>query len=149
MWAFVDERTCRRAAVLKHFGDPDVPHADVPCCDVCDPSLIPANPLRRARAAAAGGAPVAAGDLDEAIRYVAEHARPAVGRTRVVEILRGSRSKAVLKHAYDGLPVYCTFDHLPKDVVLDRVDAMLESGALRSSGGPYPVLSAGPVAEAA
>jgi ATP-dependent DNA helicase RecQ len=150
VWSFVEGRECRREAVLRHFGDPDPPRADVPCCDVCDPSLVPANPLRKARAAAAAaGGAAFSGELDDAIRYVAENARPAVGRHRVADILRGSRSKAVLRSAYDGLPVYATFDHLSKDAVLERVDAMLESGVLESSGGPYPVLSAAPVAEAA
>ena len=37
---------------------------------------------------------------------------PACGRTRVVEILRGGRSRKLLEHSYDGLPAYGTFDHL-------------------------------------
>jgi len=145
VWAFVEGTGCRRAGVLRHFGDPDPPRADVACCDVCDPSLVPAAPRRLA----AVGAPVPAGDLDEAIRYVAEHARPGVGRNRAAEILRGGRSKVVLRNAWDGLPVYATFDHLSKDQVLARIDAMLDSGALVSGGGPYPVLGVGTMAEAA
>ena len=45
-------------------------------------------------------------------------AQPAVGRTRTVEILCGSRSKLIEKHAYDGLPAYGTFAHLQRPVVL-------------------------------
>jgi ATP-dependent DNA helicase RecQ len=59
-----------------------------------------------------------------------------------VEILRGGRAKALLRHSYDGLPAYGTFAHLPAKAVLARVDELLDSGRLASSGGPYPVLRA-------
>src|SRR4051794_34497680 len=40
VWAFVEEGGCRRAAILSHFGDPAAPAPEVPCCDVCEPSLV-------------------------------------------------------------------------------------------------------------
>ena len=141
VWSFVEGSSCRRAAVLDHFGDRVPPRADVPCCDVCDPSLVPA---RAARSAPPGdGVP---GDLDGAIRYVAEHAQPAVGRARLAEILCGSRARWLLERSYDGLPVYATFDHVSRTEVVGRVDELLADGVLRSSGGPYPVLRAAPAA---
>jgi ATP-dependent DNA helicase RecQ len=143
VWAFVESDRCRRAAVLRHFGDHEAPHTDpgVPCCDVCDPSLVPAAPVApaaRARAAGAAGAT----ELDSAILTVVEEAEPAVGRTRAVEILRGGRSKVIEKYSYDGLPAYGTFAHLRGDEVLERVDALLASGTLRSTGGRFPKLQA-------
>ena len=51
VWAFVEGDTCRRAAILRHFGDPAPPRADGPCCDVCDPGLVPAAPQRALRVA--------------------------------------------------------------------------------------------------
>jgi ATP-dependent DNA helicase RecQ len=138
VWAFVEGDECRRAALLRHFGDGTDPHTDegVPCCDVCDGSWIPAAggaPARR-------GAGPAAGDLDTAILSVVEQAEPPVGRTRTVEILRGSRSKVVQRNAYDGLPAYGTFDHLSSGEVLERVDALVSAGRLRSTGGAFPKL---------
>ncbi len=62
-------------------------------------------------------------------------AEPAVGRTRAVEILRGGRSKVVQKYSYDGLPGYGAYAHLRNDDVLDRVDALIAGGQLRSTGG--------------
>jgi ATP-dependent DNA helicase RecQ len=82
------------------------------------------------------------GDLDEAIVEVVALARPPLGRTRAVEVLRGGRSKVLLKHGWDGLPHYGTFGHLSQPSVLERVDALLAAGTLRSSGGHYPVLEA-------
>ena len=138
VWAFVEGDECRRAALLRHFGDPTTPHTDdaVPCCDVCDGSWIPAGSGDRARR----GAAPAPGELDAAILAVVEQAEPPVGRTRTVEILRGSRSKVVQRNAYDGLPAYGTFDHLTSSEVLARVDALVTAGRLRSTGGAFPKL---------
>jgi len=149
VWAWVEGSGCRREGILRHFGDRQAPAPEGPCCDVCDPSLAPAPPTPVARR---GGGPrqlaqrpVAPGDtgpLDEAIVEVVALARPSLGRTRTVEVLRGGRSKVLLKHGWDGLPHYGTFGHLSGPAVLERVDALLEAGTLKSSGGHYPVLEA-------
>ncbi|HEX5899840.1 MAG TPA: RecQ family ATP-dependent DNA helicase [Solirubrobacteraceae bacterium] len=135
VWAFVEGSECRRAAILRHFGDRARPQADVPCCDVCAPELVPAAPVARA---VPGGPP--AGDLDAAIVDVVTGAEPSVGRTRTVEILRGGRSQVVRKNAYDGLAAYGTFSHLRAEEVLARVDELLDEGRLVSTGGAYPKL---------
>ncbi|WP_205695984.1 ATP-dependent DNA helicase RecQ [Conexibacter sp. SYSU D00693] len=140
VWAFAEGEGCRRAAILRHFGDPAAPAPDdgVACCDVCEPSLAPGPsqaPLRT------DGAPV--GDLDEAILSVVATARPSIGRSKVADVLRGSRAKAVLRNSWDGLPEHGAFAHLPTKVLLGKVDELLADGRLVSSGGPYPVLSAG------
>jgi ATP-dependent DNA helicase RecQ len=146
VWAFVEDAGCRRAAILKHFGDPSAPAPRVPCCDVCDPSLVPAPPQRAM--GGAGGSSAVAGTarhetLDDAIVAVVRGARPSIGRTRVAEVLRGGRAKALLKNSWDGLPEYGTYAHLTAKTVLGRVDALLGAGRLVSTGGPYPVLREG------
>jgi ATP-dependent DNA helicase RecQ len=135
VWAFVEGSECRRATILRHFGDPSPMAPTVPCCDVCAPELVPAAPERRGLG---HGAP--AGDLDAAIVDVVTGADPSVGRTRTVEILRGGRSQVVRKNAYDGLPAYGTFAHLRAEEVLARVDELLDEGRLVSTGGAYPKL---------
>jgi ATP-dependent DNA helicase RecQ len=84
-----------------------------------------------------GPAPV---DLDEAILDVVAGAEPAVGRTRAVEILRGGRSKVIARYSYDGMPAYGAFAHLAGGEVLARVDGLLGTGRLRSTGGRFPKL---------
>jgi ATP-dependent DNA helicase RecQ len=138
VWAYVESSTCRRATILRHFGDGAQPAPNGRCCDVCDPGLAPAAPVR-APAATGGGAP--AGDLDAAIVDLVVCASPSVGRTRAVEILRGGRSKTIEKYSYDGLPAYGTFSHMTRDEVLDRVDGLLDAGTLRSTGGRFPKLA--------
>ncbi len=147
IWEFVEGTRCRRATILRHFGDRAQPRTDpgVPCCDRCAPGeAVPAAvaeaaaPNRRS-AAAAGGEGT---DLDRAIVDVVVAAEPAVGRTRAVEILRGGRSKVVQKYSYDGLPGYGAYAHLRNEDVLERVDALIAAGRLRSTGGAYPKLRA-------
>ncbi len=146
VWRFVETPACRRRAILRHFGDRGAPAPlpGVPCCDVCDPSWVPAAPAAkggRARLARAGAPPIASGDLDAAIVEVVATARPPVGRTRTVEILRGGRSQALLRGGHDGLPAYGTLDHLTAKQVLARIDELIDTGRLRCTGGMYPTLA--------
>jgi ATP-dependent DNA helicase RecQ len=147
VWAWVEGAKCRREGILRHFGDPAEPAPAGPCCDICDPSLAPAPPpppeRRTARRPAQLAHRPAAGDLDaldEAILDVVASAEPEVGRTRAVEILRGGQSKVVKKYSYDGLPHYGAWSHLPAPAVLERVDALIAAGTLRSTGGRFPKL---------
>ncbi|MDQ3769266.1 MAG: hypothetical protein M3370_07295, partial [Actinomycetota bacterium] len=103
---------------------------------------------RGAATAQRGGAPAprgahpVGGDLDGAIVAIVRTARPKVGRTRTVEILRGSQARVIRQNAYDGLPGYGTFDHLTAGEVLGRVDELIADGRLRSTGGAFPKLEA-------
>jgi ATP-dependent DNA helicase RecQ len=148
VWAWVEGSSCRREGILRHFGDQSAPAPAGPCCDVCDPSLAPAPPRAPERQTAPRPAQLAhrppaegeLGALDEAILDVVASAEPEVGRTRAVEILRGGRSKVVVKYSYDGLPHYGAWSHLAGAAVLARVDALLAAGTLRSTGGRFPKL---------
>ncbi len=139
VWQYVEGTSCRRAALLAHFGDRSTSASEVACCDICSPESAPSAPVS---ARPARVTPGAAGDLEEAIVGVVVSASPPVGRTRAVEILRGGRSKVVAQYAYDGLDGYGTFAHLRSDEVLGRVDELLEAGRLRSTGGRFPKLRA-------
>jgi ATP-dependent DNA helicase RecQ len=136
IWAYVEGSGCRREAILRHFGDTPAPGAHGQCCDVCSPSMVASLPGAKVPR------PGAAGGLDAAIVATVEAADPACGRTRVVEILRGGRSRKLIEHSYDGLPAYGQFDHLSAAEVLERVDGLLGAGRLRSTGGAYPKLVA-------
>jgi ATP-dependent DNA helicase RecQ len=147
IWGYVEGSGCRRKALLEHFGDRSEPAPVVRCCDSCDPAVAPPapDPPPRASRASRGLRAVRAGsggDLDTAIVEVVQAAHPPVGRTRAVEILRGGRSKVIEQHAYDSLDAYGTFAHLRGPDVLQRVDALLRAGTLRSTGGRFPKLRA-------
>ena len=143
IWAFVEGGECRRKAILRHFGDRAAPSPMAACCDRCDPDLVSAAPVAgRSPSTVANRAGGGGETLDAAILEVVVRARPAVGRTRTVEILRGGRSRVIREHSYDGLPLYGSFAHLSGDEVLTRVDQMLAAGRLRSTGGRFPKLAA-------
>jgi ATP-dependent DNA helicase RecQ len=131
IWAYVEQESCRREAILRHFGDASEPVRQAACCDVCTTGLVPAPPPPD---------PVAIETLDDAIISVASGARPAVGRTTCAEILHGGRSKKLLRNAYDGLPAYGVSSHMRRADILARVDELIDAGRLETSGGPYPVL---------
>ena len=148
IWGYVESEGCRRAAILRHFGDRTAPRSEGRCCDVCD------GPLEAGGAGLTPGASRHTGrgsrpassrtqettDIEGAILTVAASASPSVGRTRIVEILRGGRSKVVLRHGYDELPRYGEFDDWRADEVLEVVDGLLAEGRLRSTGGRFPKL---------
>ena len=128
----MEEGACRRAAILRHFGDlAAASTGGAGCCDVCDPALVVAPPVPD---------PVEIGDLDDAILSIATGARPAVGRTTCAEILHGSQSKKIRRNSYDGLPAYGISSHMRRADILARVDQLIEQGRLETSDGPYPVL---------
>ena len=142
IWGYVDGTTCRRATILRHFGDHGAPVADGRCCDVCDGPLEAAA-QRPGRAGAAARTPsenAAHADLTDAILTVVGTAEPSVGRTRVVEILRGGRSKVIVKYDYDALPGYGDFHDWTADDVMAEVDGLIGSGRLASTGGKFPKL---------
>ncbi|MBN1530978.1 MAG: RecQ family zinc-binding domain-containing protein, partial [Thermoleophilaceae bacterium] len=132
IWEYVERTTCRREAVLAHFGDTaPAPRGGLPCCDVCDAGLVPAPPPPD---------PALLESLDDAIVSVASAARPAVGRTLCAEIIHGARTKKIERNSYDGLPAYGSSANMRRADILARVDELIDSGALETTGGPYPVL---------
>jgi ATP-dependent DNA helicase RecQ len=131
VWAYAEGADCRRGALLAHFGDTARPAPEVPCCDVCDASLVPAAPPPD---------PVQLADLDEAIISVARAANPAVGRTTCAEILHGARTKKIARNAYDGLPAYGVSSNRRRADIIARIDALIDDGRLATTDGPYPVL---------
>jgi ATP-dependent DNA helicase RecQ len=141
VWEYVEGSRCRRQGLLSHFGDRSPGEPSGACCDVCVPALTvdPDPPAPIPGPTACVGPAL---DLDAAIVALVRTARPAVGRTRAVEILRGGRSKVIVEHAYDRMAGYGAFAHLHGTEVLRRVDQLLEAGTLRSTGGRFPKLRA-------
>jgi ATP-dependent DNA helicase RecQ len=134
IWAYAEADSCRRTAILRHFGDPSAPHNEN-CCDVCAPDVRPVAPPP---------SPEVLESLDDAIFSVVRSARPQVGRTACVEILHGARSKKIKENSYDGLGAYAMASHMRRADILARVDALIEAGRLASTGGKFPKLKVVP-----
>lgn len=139
IWAYVEGDACRRAAILRHFGDANAASAPSACCDVCQPEFTPFAPPP---------SPESFADLDEAIIAVAKTARPSVGRTTCAEILHGAKNKKIERNSYDGLSAYASASHMRRADILARVDQLIEGGRLATTAGAYPTLRV-PLAAAA
>jgi ATP-dependent DNA helicase RecQ len=140
IWAYVEDETCRRRAILRHFGDRAEPEPSGPCCDVCDIGLVPDLPEPD---------PELIADLDDAILSVARSARPAVGRTTCAAILAGAKTQKIERNSYDGLQAYGVSSKMRRADILARIDELIEQKRLATSGGPYPVLQVPPTSVAA
>jgi ATP-dependent DNA helicase RecQ len=134
IWAYAESDSCRRTAILRHFGDASAPQLEN-CCDVCAPTLRPVAPPPP---------PEVLASLDDAIFSVVRNARPQVGRTACVEILHGAQSKKVKENSYDGLSAYAMASHMRRADILARVDQLLDDGRLASTGGKFPKLKVVP-----
>jgi ATP-dependent DNA helicase RecQ len=132
IWAYVEGGTCRRQAILRHFGDRAVPAPMGDCCDACVPGLAPVPPPPD---------PLVIEDLDQAIIHVARAATPRVGRTTCAEILHGAKTKKIERNSYDGLPVYGCSAQMRRADILARIDELIDARRLTTTGGPYPVLA--------
>jgi len=140
IWAYVESDSCRRTAILRHFGDASEPERAGACCDVCEPGLVPEPPAPT---------PESIENLDDAILSVARGARPAVGRTTCAAILHGARSQKIERNSYDGLPAYGTSSHMRRADILARIDELIEQNRLATTGGTRPVLKVPPASMAA
>jgi ATP-dependent DNA helicase RecQ len=134
IWAYAEAESCRRTAILRHFGDDSQPQVES-CCDVCAPEIRPVAPPPP---------PEVLESLDDAIFSVVRTARPSVGRSACVQILHGARSKKVLENSYDGLGAYAMASHMRRADILARVDELLAAGRLASTGGKFPKLKVVP-----
>src|SRR4051794_12687216 len=134
IWAYAESESCRRTAILRHFGDESSPQVEN-CCDVCAPEVRPVAPPPPREVIEA---------LDDAIFSVVRSARPQVGRTACVEILHGARSKKIKENSYDGLGAYATASHMRRGDIMTRVDELIEAGRLASTGGKFPKLKVVP-----
>ncbi|MFL5825652.1 MAG: RecQ family ATP-dependent DNA helicase [Thermoleophilaceae bacterium] len=134
MWEYVDSDSCRRAALLDHFGDSAAPAPSGACCDSCEPPLLEGLAPEPEQLAAE------VGTLDDAIISVVRSARPSVGRTTCAEILHGARTKKIERNSYDGLPAYATSSRMRRSDILSRIDELIGERRLETTKGPYPVL---------
>jgi ATP-dependent DNA helicase RecQ len=139
IWAYAEADSCRRTAILRHFGDPSTPHVDN-CCDVCAPETRPTAPPPP---------PELLESLDDAIFSVVRSARPSVGRSTCVQILHGARSKKIKDNSYDGLGAYAMASHMRRAEILARVDELIAAGRLATTAGKFPKLRIVPRAAAA
>jgi ATP-dependent DNA helicase RecQ len=128
MVAYASGRTCRRAAILKYFGQ----DYKAPCgaCDACNPEVedTAQTPSKRSDDAAR-----------EILRAVKEFSGR-LGRTMVSEVLSGSRRKKLIESGMDSSPSYAALRRYGKELTMDCIDELIKRGLLGTTTGNYPTL---------
>ncbi|HEX5645594.1 MAG TPA: RecQ family ATP-dependent DNA helicase [Nitrospira sp.] len=127
---YVSTSTCRQLAILEYFSD----QAEIalgPCglCDCCvTPVQQPSHTVSQGQAIA------------PAILETVGWCGGRFGLGRIVDILRGSRSKVLAAYGIADCPTYGCCRAETKPSVASHVKALVSSGYLRVEGSEYPTL---------
>ncbi|MEC4890613.1 MAG: ATP-dependent DNA helicase RecQ [Nitrospira sp.] len=130
MLAYVAVPTCRQLAILDYFSDEEE-RALGPCglCDRCATGQ-PAEPALMADDQACA----------KAILETVSWCEGRFGVSRLVEILRGSRSKAMASSGAEHCPTYGSCRDRSKVAMTRLVKELIDSGHLAVEGQEYPTL---------
>ncbi|MBS0183638.1 MAG: ATP-dependent DNA helicase RecQ [Nitrospira sp.] len=133
--AYVSASTCRQLAILDYFSDQTEPALGP--CGLCDCCVAPARQLSRM---VSHEIAASANAIVETVSWC----RGRFGMGRIVDILRGSRSKALLAYGAEDCPTYGSCRAQKKVSVTNLVKALIGSGYLQVEGTEYPTLDVTP-----
>jgi ATP-dependent DNA helicase RecQ len=157
---YAESNHCRRAIILRYFGDPDASRV-VECCDNC-PTLhqAPQAAAPARSTAVKPGAPAPPSPADLAHLTSGERAalivldciattRVKVGRAKLAQILHGSRAREILLYHHNRNPHYAKLAAVQQGEIETLIGQLVERGLIKAIGGEYPVLHLTPRGEAA
>jgi ATP-dependent DNA helicase RecQ len=128
---YVSVSTCRQLAILEYFSDED--ELALGPCGLCDRCVAPARQPSKE----------ISHDDAASVMAVLETVSWCMGRfgvSRIVEILRGSRSKAMLAHGAEDCPTYGTCRTRSKVSMTGLVRDLIDAAYLQVEGTEYPTL---------
>ena len=131
MLGYVSVPTCRQLAILDYFSD-EAERALGPC-NLCDRCVAPVRQPNKE---------VSHDDVASA-KAILETVSWCMGRfgvSRIVEILRGSRSKAMLAYGAEDCPTYGACRTRSKLSMTGLVKDLIDSGHLQVEGTEYPTI---------
>jgi ATP-dependent DNA helicase RecQ len=131
MLGYVSVQSCRQLAILDYFSD-EAERALGPC-GLCDRCAAPV--LKLSREVSHDDAASA-----KAILETVSWCGGRFGVSRIVEILRGSRSKAMQAYGAEACSTYGMCRAQSKQSVTDLVKGLIDSGYLQVEGTEYPTL---------
>ncbi len=131
MLGYVSVPTCRQLAILDYFSD----EAERPLgpCGLCDRCVAPMRQPSRE----------VSHDDAESAKAILETVSWCMGRfgvSRIVEILRGSRSKAMQAYGAEECPTYGMCRTRSKQSMTGLVKDLIDSAYLQVEGTEYPTL---------
>ena len=131
MLGYVSVPTCRQLAILDYFSD-EAERALGPC-GLCDHCVAPASKPNRE----------VSHDSAEIAKAILETVSWCMGRfgvSRIVDILRGSRSKAMQAYGAEECPTYGMCRTRSKQSMTGLVKDLIDSAYLQVEGTEYPTL---------
>jgi len=146
MIAYAETNQCRRRVLLEHFGD-HAP-ADAPLC--CDNCLSRASAVERPV-----GSPNEVPNLSQAERGALvildalNRLKWGVGRTKLAQLLKGSRAKDMARFGYDKNAYYGCMAVYTQAEIEGLIQQLLRQNYLKAIGGDQPVLRLTPRGEVA
>jgi len=125
---YVSASTCRQVAILDYFSD----QAELALgpCGLCDRCVVHPNRMVSPETAMSA----------KAIMNAVSWCGGRFGMGRIVDILRGSRSKTLLAYGAEDCPTYGICRAQTKVSVTNLVKALIGSGYLHVQGTEYPTL---------
>lgn len=139
--AYAESSGCRRRILLDYFGD-RTPADAAQCCDNCLVQRTAAEP--RASSNLPQSDSTALFILDCLRRMKWE-----IGRVKLAQILRGSKTQDIKKFSYDKNRHYGRLEKFSLDDIKDMIDQLISQAYIKTIGGSLPVLSLTPKGEAA
>ncbi|MFQ5824582.1 MAG: RecQ family ATP-dependent DNA helicase [bacterium] len=143
MIRFAEGNECRRRYILQHFGDTGSVQAER-CCDNC--LLRKSTPSQKH---------ASKNDYTEAektaliILHAVKHLKREVGRSRLVEILTGSKAKPIFEFGWHRTKHYGKLQQFTQSQCRDFVDQLLKQRYVKLVGSDYPILHLTPKGEEA
>ncbi|HQU36045.1 MAG TPA: RecQ family ATP-dependent DNA helicase [Anaerolineales bacterium] len=143
---YAETNSCRRRIVLQHFGDSG--SADAPiCCDNCE-----ARKSLPAEAAGEFSSDVSQMDMIERaaliiLDTVRRQGTRMVGRTKLAQILKGSKARDIQQFHYDKNTYYGKLAALKQKDMEDLILELVSLGYFEVIGGEYPVVKLTPKGE--
>ena len=135
MVGYANARDCRRHKILGYFGET----WDKPNCGACDHCLSATSPESTAthaiRAPSEGEWLV----IQKILSCVARM-RGRYGRTRVVQVLQGSRAREILGTHLAQLSTYGILKGSPREMIDAYLEALIGAGCVDIVGDEYPKL---------
>lgn len=127
---YVNNALCRHVQILRYFGE----KAEDQHCSKCDACV---------RTVDDGAEPLAEEDWVVVQKVLSTVARlnGRYGRARITEVLKGSKSQAVLQAGLDQHRCHGLLEEMRMDQIKQVIEALLKDGCLQVTGGEYPLLA--------
>ncbi|MFZ5819723.1 MAG: RecQ family ATP-dependent DNA helicase, partial [Chloroflexota bacterium] len=147
MIQYAESNACRRIIVLNHFGDSASPDAPV-CCDNCEsrksmPAKYPKGETAAGNVEQMSHAERAALVILDCIRRV----KIKVGKTKLAQILHGSKAQDILSFHHDKNVYYGRLAAVKQSDIEGLIEQLVEMKYIKVIGGEYPILALTPRGE--